>query len=140
MDLMEGAGGGGGGGMADAFILVIPPPTDPLYYFETSIFWLKYIYTYFEGGARIKKCEFLVKFFQKDPKNDFFFCLFSNICLRRRKFNQNEVFIVIWESSKNHLVRPKKKFDKIFEIFFENSPPPLEKILDPPLSQMNVGL
>ena len=88
MDLMEGAGGGGGGGMADAFILVIPPPTDPLYYFETSIFWLNgpkiFLkaplvpkYTYFEGGARIKKCEFLVKFFQKDPKNDFFFAFFQ---------------------------------------------------------------
>ena len=37
------------------------------------------------------------------------------------------------ECSENQFGRPKKKFGKIFEFFFEN-PPLLEKILDPPLS------
>ena len=37
------------------------------------------------------------------------------------------------ECSENQFGRPKKKVDKIFEFFFQNTPL-LEKILDPPLS------
>ena len=66
------------------------------------------------------------------PKNAFF-GLFSKICLRRRKFGKNAVFIKVWESSENHFARPKKRQN--FQIFFENPPPPLEKFLDPHLIQ-----
>ena len=57
---------------------------------------------------------------------------FFKFCLRRRKFGQNRNKTVLWESSKNQFGRPKKMMiieeaDKIFKIFFENPPPPLEK-------------
>ena len=69
------------------------------------------------------------------PKNGFFDC-FSKIFLRRTKFSQNaiigakECFV---RARKINLVDlKKKKVRQNFRIFFEN-PPPLEKILDPPL-------
>ena len=40
---------------------------------------------------------------------------------------------MLWESSKNQFGRPKKKGRQNFRIFLKISPPPLEKILDPPL-------
>ena len=52
--------------------------------------------------------------------------------LRRRNFGQSGVFVVLWESSENEFGRPKNKVDKILEIL-KIRPPPLEKILDPPL-------
>ena len=51
---------------------------------------------------------------------------------QKTQFDQNRVFLVLWESSENQFGRPKKKVDKIFENFWK-SPPPLEKILDPAL-------
>ena len=53
--------------------------------------------------------------------------------LRRRKFGQNSVFLVLKESSENQFGRPKKKVLKFFENFLKIRPTPLEKILDPPL-------
>ena len=41
-----------------------------------------------------------------------FFGLFLKNCLRRRKFGQIRVFIVVQESSENQFDRPKKKADK----------------------------
>ena len=62
---------------------------------------------------------------------------FSKFCLWRKKCGQNRDKTVLWESSKNQFDRPKK-VDK-FSKFFENPPPPpLEKILDPPLLQCTV--
>ena len=91
------------------------------------------IYTNFEGERAPKKnAIFLSKFFKKCPKTAFL-TVFSEICLRRRKFSQNGGKKVLWESSKNQFGRPKKKKGRQnFRIFFEN-PPLLEKILDPPL-------
>ena len=43
-------------------------------------------YTNFEGGARAKNRNFLVKTFQKVLKTPFLACFFSKLCLRRRKF------------------------------------------------------
>ena len=90
------------------------------------------IYTNFEGERAPKNAIFLSKFFKKCPKTAFL-TVFSKICLRRRKFSQNRGKTVLWESSKNQFGRPKKKGSQNFGKFFEN-PPPLEKILDPPLT------
>ena len=57
-------------------------------------------------GKREPKRNFLVKIFQKRPKNAFsglFF--FSTICLRRTKLGQNSGKAVVWESSKNQFGR-----------------------------------
>ena len=61
----------------------------------------------FEGGAPAeKKNNFLVKFFQKLPKNlACFSACFFLFCLRRRNFGQNWVFLVLWESSENQYGR-----------------------------------
>ena len=67
-----------------------------------------------------------------------FWLFFSKICLRRRKFSQSRGKTVLWESSKNQFGRPKKKVVKILEIFLKIRPPPLEKILDPPLPRNEI--
>ena len=45
---------------------------------------------------------------------------------------------MLYKSSENQFVRPKKKKKvvKIFENFLKIRPPPLKKILDPPLLDM----
>ena len=77
----------------------------PFVLFRDIYFWLTNprnclkapIYTNFEGGgARTEKAHFFVKIF-----------------LQRQKFDQNRVFLMLWESSEKHLVE-KKKVDKIF--------------------------
>ena len=84
------------------------------------------IYTSFEGGARVEKRDFLVKIFQKVPKNAFFGLFFQNYG-RARKIN---------------LIDLKKRSAKFFEN--PNTPPPppypLEKILDPPLYPNTVDM
>ena len=90
--------------------------TDPKKFLKAPIF------TNFEERAP-KKRNSLVKNFQKGTKNAFLAC-FSKTCLRRKKFDQNGVFIVVWESSENLFCRPKNKVNKICEFFL--------KILDPP--------
>ena len=47
---------------------------------------------------------------------------------------------MLWESSKNQFGRPKKNGRQNFGKFFENPPPPLEKILDPALIRRIVTL
>ena len=126
-------GGFRGGGGRTPFPSGIRHPADPkgppLVLFKKSTFKKSTIFTTFEGGKR----NFLVKIFQKVPKNAFFDCFFSSkICLRRRKFCQSRGKTVFWESSKNQFGRPKKKAVKIFD-FFLKIRPPLEKILDMPL-------
>ena len=107
-------------------------PTDPKIFLKAP---LAPIYTNFEWErAPKKKREFLAKFFKKCPKTAFL-TVFSKICLRRRKFCKNRGKTVLWESSKNQFGRPKKKVVKILENFSKIRPPPLEKILDPPLDQ-----
>ena len=75
------------------------------------------IYTNFEGERAPKKRDFFVKIFQKLPKNGFFDCFFSKICLRRRKFCQIRGKSVLWKSSKNQFGRPKKKRSKFWNFF-----------------------
>ena len=61
------------------------------------------------------------------------FGLLACVCkfyLRRRKFGQNRIFLVLWESSENQFVRPKEQGRQNLRKLFEISPPPLEKILD----------
>ena len=81
-----------------------------------------------------KKRNFLVKFFEKKVPKNAFFGLFLSKWLRRRKFIQNRVLILICESSENQFGRPKKRVDKFFD--FIKNPPLLEKILNPPLAIM----
>ena len=92
-------------------------PTEPKIFLKAP---LAPIYTNFEGERAPKKnAIFLSKFFKKCPKTAFL-TVFSQICLRRRKFSQNRGKTVLWESSKNQFGRPKKKVVK----FLENPPPP----------------
>ena len=100
--------GGGGTHLPPSGIRTPAEPKVPfLYYFEISIFW-----------------SFLVFFglFWSFFKNRFF-GLFYKIWLRRRKFCQIGVLIVIWESSENQFGRSKKKVDKTFEVFWKSSHP-----------------
>ena len=142
--LLAGADLGGAGGGSG-----IRPPADPkgppFDTFSEIHFWrtdpriflkapLAPVYTNFEGERAPKKnAIFLSTFFKKCPKTAFL-TVFSKICKRRRKFYQNMGKTVLRESSKNQFDRPKKKKGRQnFGKFFENPPPPLEKILDPPL-------
>ena len=70
-------------------------------------------------------------FWSKFAKKRFFWPVSSKFCMRLKNFVQNKVFLMLWVSSENQLDRPKKCRPS-FRKFFEN-PPPLEKILDPPL-------
>ena len=45
------------------------------------------------GGVRAKKRDFFIKIFQKVPKNAFCWPVFSKLCLRRRKFGENGIFL-----------------------------------------------
>ena len=101
-------------------------PTDPKIFLKAP---LAPIHTNFEGERAPKNAICFLKIFQKV----YFFTVFSKICLRRKKFCQNRGKTVLWESSKSQFGRPKKKV-KILENFLKiRPPPPLEKILDPPL-------
>ena len=146
----------GGGGRTPPPPSGIRPPADPkgppFDTFSEINFWrtepkiflkapLAPIYTNFEGERAPKKNSifFLSKFFKKCPKTAFL-TVFSKICLRRRKCcqnRQNRGKTLLWESSKNQFGRPKKKkVVKILENFSKiRPPPPLEKILDPPLAK-----
>ena len=102
---------------------------------------------YYNTVFRVTLFEFLTmiftpqphKFFKNCPKTAFL-TVFSKICLRRTKFSQSRGKTVLWESSKNQFGRPKKKKSRQnFGKFFEN-PPPLEKILDPPLHTMLLNI
>ena len=68
------------------------------------------------GGARAEKMQFLVKIFQKLPKNAIF-GLFFKILPAAQKNWSNRFFILIRESSENQFGRPEKKVKKNFEIF-----------------------
>ena len=132
----EGRGGfrGGGGDLKgppfDTFSEIHFWPTDPKIFIKAP---LAPIYTNFEGERAPKKnAIFFVKIFQKVPKNGIFDCFLKKIGLRRTKFRQDRGKTVLWESSKNQFGWPKKKGRQNFGKFFE-IPPPLEKILDPPL-------
>ena len=129
-------GGGGGGRSSPQGFDPLPTQRVPLWYFLRNSFWptdpiiflkapLAPIYTNYEGERAPKKnaCFFLSKFFKKCPKTAFL-TVFSKICLRRRKFSQNRGKTVLWESTKNQFVRPKKKVVKIFEFFLKITPPP----------------
>ena len=82
-------------------------------------------------GSLRQKRDFLSTFSKSAQKRRF--DLLFLIRLRLKNFGQNRVFIKFWERSENQFDRPKKKVEKVFEIFFEKTPF-LEKILDPPLS------
>ena len=91
------------------------------------------ICTNFEGEARAEKRVFLVKIFQKLPKNAFFGLFFfqnfacgvENCTLNQGLFSAlGEFKIFVWLTN-------GKKIDKIFKKFWKSAP--LEKILDLPL-------
>ena len=124
----------GGGGLV--FLSGIRPHADPkgpsLYYFEITLFWLTHPkifvmapsaskYTNFEGRARRRKRNFLVKNFQKSFKTNFFKILPAA-----------QKIWLIWGLHRN-LRELKKSIWSTYKKFFENPPPPPEKLLDPPL-------
>ena len=71
-----------------------------------------------------KKRDFFVNIFQKVPKNGYGF--FKQIGAKQ---------CVGMGELKNQFGRPKKKVVKFFNFFLKIRPPPIEKILDPPLLQ-----
>ena len=133
---------------ADAVPSGIRPPADqkgPLFKLFWDIhFWLTdpkiflkaplaSIYTNFEWWARAKKSrDTFAKVFQKLPKTPLF-GLFFKSCLRRRKFYQTRVFILVWEGSENLLgwTKEKKCSSKMSKLFWNSAN--LEKFLDPRL-------
>ena len=134
---LGGGGGGGGGGRP-------PPPLGdstpcrpkgpPFDTFSEIHFWPTdpKIFLKFKGDCAPKKMRFFCQNFSKSAQKRLFLLVFSKICLRRTKFCKNRGKTVLWESSKNQFGRLKKKSSK-----FSNYPPPLEKILDPPLDAVN---
>ena len=66
------------------------------------------------------------------PKNGFFDLFFLKIACGAENLAKTGSFYCFGRARKINLIDLKKKVVKIFENFFEN-PPPLEKILDPPL-------
>ena len=92
--------------------------TDPISFLRASS---APIFTNFEGGGVPKKRDFLVKIFQKGPKNAFFGLFFQNLPAAQ-KFLGKKIFLVLWGSSENQYARPKKNVDKVFEIFLKIPP------------------
>ena len=90
------------------------------------------IYTNFEGERAPKKCDFLSKFFKKCLKTAFLTCFFKNLPAAQKTWPKQGPFSAL-EELENQFGRAKKKVIKIFENFLKIRPPPLEKILDPPL-------
>ena len=123
-------GGFRGGGEADAPSSGIRPPADPkglpFDTFQEIHFWPTDPKIFLRAPSAPILTIFLAAFFN----------CFSKFCLRRRKFFLNRGKTMLWEISKNQFGRPKKKGRQNFRKFFENPPPPLEKILDPPLAKM----
>ena len=95
--------------------------TDPKNFLKAP---LAPIYTYFEVGARAKKRNFFGQNVLKSAQKCRFWPVFQNFACSARKFDQNRVFLMLWESSENHFGRPKKKVDKIFKNFLKSAPPP----------------
>ena len=65
------------------------------------LIWCQYILI-LRGSTRQKKNAIFLSKFSKCPKTVFF----SKICLRRRQFGHNSVFLVLQESSENRFGRP----------------------------------
>ena len=63
------------------------------------------------------------------PKTSFSACLFSKVCLRRRKMLKNGTLIAFLESSENQISRPKKIGGQKFQIFFSRKTAPIEEFL-----------
>ena len=122
---------------------MIRPPTDPKGYLCSNLrylFWLTNpnaplapIYTNLEGGARAGKTWFCGHNFPKNDLKRLFWPVFSKFCLRRKKFDKNRVYVMLWESSEDRFGRPKKRSTKFSNFFLKSAPSPLEKILDPHL-------
>ena len=87
------------------------------------------ILTIFWGGARAKKTRFFCQNFSKSaPKTAFLYTVFQKFACYAENFAKIVAKQCFGRARKINLVDLKKKLSK----FFEN-PPPLEKILDPPL-------
>ena len=71
-------------------------------------------YNNFEGGPCAKKTAIVWSKFYKKGLKRLLWPVFSKICLLRRNFDQNGVFIRIGDSSKNQFGRPKRKVDKMY--------------------------
>ena len=85
---------------------------------------------------RAEKRNFLVKIFQKVPKNALFDCFFfKNLSAAQKILPKMGAKQCFGRAQKNQFDRPKKKkVVKIFDFFMKVRPPP-ENILDPHLHQ-----
>ena len=91
------------------------------------------IYSNFEGERAPKKITiFLSKFFKKCPKTAFLTVFCQKFDYGAENFAKMGTKQCFGRARKINLVDLKKKCRQYFGKFFEN-PPPLEKILDPPL-------
>ena len=82
-----------------------------------------------------KNAIFWSKFSKKCLKT-LFLASFSKFCLRPRKFDQNRVCLMLWNSSENQFGRPQKKGRQSFRKLFENPPPPPSRKSCPPLGSV----
>ena len=71
----------------------------------------------FRGSAHRKNANFWPKFSIKCLKMPFLAVFFKINCLRRRNFGQNQVFVVLWESSENQFGGLKKKLTTFSDFF-----------------------
>ena len=86
--------------------------TDPKIFLKLP---LASIINNYEGEARAKKCNILVKMFEKGPEKLFP----SKFWLRRKKFGQNGLVTALGKTRKINFANLKKNSTK----FFENPPP-----------------
>ena len=141
---------GGGAVGADAPPSGIRPPADPkgppFDTFSEIHFWrtdpkifLKApsapIYTNFEGERAPKKTQFFCQNFSKSAQKRLFWLFFQKFACGAENFAKIGAKQCFGRARKIDLVdlKKKKRSSKFWKIF-RKSAPPLEKILDPPLS------
>ena len=102
--------------------------TDPKFFITAP---LHFSFTNFEGQPLAKKRIFFVKIFQKGLNTLFWLVFYSKRCMRLRRtvFAKKRLEQLVCLTIK----KPRQNLRQ----FFESSPPPLEKILDPPLVKFN---
>ena len=108
-------------------------PTDPKIFLKAP---LAPIYSNFEGERAPKKTRFFCQNFSKSAQKRLFLLFFQKFACGAEHLAKIGAKHCFGRALKINLVDLKKKKSRPnFRIFFKNPPPPLEKILDPPLDK-----
>ena len=102
----------------------------------TELYTTNYNWKFLKNQKTLVKRDFLVKIFQKLPKNAFF-SRFFKIFPAAHKILTKQSLLVIWESSENHFGRPRKKGSTKFSKFFWKSFPSRENPRSAPADAIN---